>query len=141
MNEPCPALKSLDDEGRVIYIGSLSKTLFPGLRLGFMVAPKAVIAEARRVVGDGPTYITFDVDGLDPVYAPGTGTPEPGGLGWYETLALIRKIAEKKRIVGMDLVEFSKMDNSEAPAFLCSKLVYKTLAYIFEGETPKVRKG
>ena len=49
VNEPCPALKSLDDEGRVIYVGSLSKTLFPGLRLGFMVAPKAVIAEARAL--------------------------------------------------------------------------------------------
>jgi GntR family transcriptional regulator / MocR family aminotransferase len=49
VNEPCPALKSLDDEGRVIYIGSLSKTLFPGLRLGFMVAPKALIEEARAL--------------------------------------------------------------------------------------------
>jgi GntR family transcriptional regulator/MocR family aminotransferase len=49
VNEPCPALKSLDDDGRVIYVGSLSKTLFPGLRLGFMVAPKAVIAEARAL--------------------------------------------------------------------------------------------
>ncbi len=49
VNEPCPALKSLDDEGRVIYVGSLSKTLFPGLRLGFMVASKAVIAEARAL--------------------------------------------------------------------------------------------
>ena len=49
VNEPCPALKSLDDEGRVIYVGSLSKTLFPGLRLGFMVAPKAFIAEARAL--------------------------------------------------------------------------------------------
>lgn len=49
VNEPCPALKSLDDNGRVIYVGSLSKTLFPGLRLGFMVAPKAVIAEARAL--------------------------------------------------------------------------------------------
>ncbi len=49
VNEPCPALKSLDDDGRVIYVGSLSKTLFPGLRLGFMVAPKALIAEARAL--------------------------------------------------------------------------------------------
>jgi GntR family transcriptional regulator/MocR family aminotransferase len=49
VNEPCPALKSLDDDGRVIYVGSLSKTLFPGLRLGFMVGPKALIAEARAL--------------------------------------------------------------------------------------------
>lgn len=49
VNEPCPALKSLDDEGRVIYVGSLSKTLFPGLRLGFLVAPKELVAEARAL--------------------------------------------------------------------------------------------
>ncbi len=49
VNEPCPALKSLDDDGRVIYVGSLSKTLFPGLRLGFMVGPKDLIAEARAM--------------------------------------------------------------------------------------------
>lgn len=83
-------------------------------------------------------YLTIDIDGLDPSLVPTTGTPEPGGLGWYETLALIRKLATKKRIVGMDLVEFSKTDNSDAPAFLCAKLVYKTLAYIFQNETPKV---
>jgi GntR family transcriptional regulator / MocR family aminotransferase len=49
VNEPCPALKSLDDDGRVIYVGSLSKTMFPGLRLGFMVGPKELIAEARAL--------------------------------------------------------------------------------------------
>lgn len=83
-------------------------------------------------------YLTIDIDGLDPSIVPTTGTPEPGGLGWYETLALIRKLAEKKRVVGMDLVEFSKTENSDAPAFLCSKLIYKSLAYIFRDETPKI---
>ncbi|HNU07952.1 MAG TPA: agmatinase [Pyrinomonadaceae bacterium] len=83
-------------------------------------------------------YLTIDIDGLDPSLVPTTGTPEPGGLGWYETLELIRKVAERKRIVGMDLVEFSKTENSDAPAFLCAKLVYKTLSYIFRNETPKV---
>lgn len=83
-------------------------------------------------------YLTIDIDGLDPSIVPTTGTPEPGGLGWYETLTLIRKLAEKKRIVGMDLVEYSYFENYDSPAFLCSKLVYKSLAYIFRNETPKV---
>jgi agmatinase len=83
-------------------------------------------------------YLTIDIDGLDPSLVPTTGTPEPGGLGWYETLKLIRKVAEKKRIVGMDLVEFSKTSDSDAPAFLCAKLVYKSLAYAFKAETPKI---
>jgi agmatinase len=83
-------------------------------------------------------YLTIDIDGLDPSIVPTTGTPEPGGLGWYETLALIRKIAETRRIVGMDLVEYSYFENYDSPAFLCSKLVYKTLAYIFQNDVPKV---
>jgi agmatinase len=83
-------------------------------------------------------YLTIDIDGLDPSLVPTTGTPEPGGLGWYETLKLIRKVAEKKRIVGMDLVEFSKTSDSDAPAFLCAKIVYKSLAYAFKAETPKI---
>ena len=85
-------------------------------------------------------YLTIDIDGLDPSLVPTTGTPEPGGLGWYEVLTLIRRLAEKRRVVGMDLVEFAKTENSDAPAFLCAKLVYKTLAYIFQNETPKIRK-
>jgi len=83
-------------------------------------------------------YLTIDIDGLDPSIVPTTGTPEPGGLGWYETLTLIRKLAEKKRVVGMDLVEYSYVESYDSPAFLCSKLVYKSLAYIFKNETPKV---
>jgi len=83
-------------------------------------------------------YLTIDIDGLDPSLVPTTGTPEPGGLGWYETLALIRRTAERKRIVGMDLVEYSYVENNDSPAFLCAKLIYKSLSYIFSTQTPRV---
>ena len=83
-------------------------------------------------------YLTIDIDGLDPSIVPTTGTPEPGGLGWYETLKLIRKLAEKRRVVGMDLVEYSYFEEYDSPAFLCAKLVYKSLAYIFKNETTRV---
>jgi agmatinase len=85
-------------------------------------------------------YLTIDISGLDPSLVPYTGRPEPGGLGWYQTLTLIRKLAAKKRIVGMDLVEFSKVETkNKAPDLLCAKLIYKSLAYIFRDVTVKVR--
>ena len=84
-------------------------------------------------------YLTVDIDGLDPSLVAQTGTPEPGGLGWYETVGLIRTLARKRRVVGMDLTEYSYVEGQDASAFLCAKLIYKTLAFIFEGETPRVR--
>jgi agmatinase len=76
-------------------------------------------------------YLTIDIDGLDPSLVPSTGTPEPGGLMWYEVLALLRTLAKKRRVVGMDLVELCKSPMSNAPSFLAAKLIYKTLGYIF----------
>ena len=62
------------------------------------------LEEARRVVADGPTYLSFDIDSLDPVYAPGTGTPEPGGLSMIEALRILRGLSGLD-IVGADVVE------------------------------------
>lgn len=84
-------------------------------------------------------YLTIDVDGLDPSIVPHTGTPEPGGLSWYETIGLIRTLARKKRVVGMDLTEYAYVEGSDATAFLCAKLIYKSLGFIFESETTRVR--
>ncbi len=86
-------------------------------------------------------YLTIDIDGLDPSLVPTTGTPEPGGLGWYETLALLRRLGEKKNVVGMDLVEYSYVPSFDSPAFLCAKLVYKSLAYIFAKDLPRVARS
>jgi agmatinase len=86
-------------------------------------------------------YLTIDIDGLDPSLVSATGTPEPGGLGWYETLGLIRTLAKKRRVVGMDLTEYSYVEGQNASAFLCAKLIYKTLAFVFEKETKRVRSA
>jgi agmatinase len=67
-------------------------------------------------------YITIDVDGFDPAIMPATGTPEPGGLSWYEGLALLRKVIEKRNVVAWDIVELSPMGGNVAPNFLCAKL-------------------
>jgi agmatinase len=80
-----------------------------------------------------PVYLTIDVDGFDPAIMPATGTPEPGGLSWYEALALLRAVAAERTIVGVDLVELSPIPGMIAPNFLCAKLVYKILSYRFSG--------
>src|SRR3954471_3215845 len=79
-------------------------------------------------------YITIDVDGFDPAIMPATGTPEPGGLSWYEGLTLLRKVIEQRNVVGWDIVELSPMGGNVAPNFLCAKLIYKILAYRFGKE-------
>lgn len=76
-------------------------------------------------------YLTLDIDGLDPSLVPATGTPEPGGLLWYEVLALLRRLAEKRNVVGMDVVELCPSSENHAPEFLTAKLIYKALGYIF----------
>jgi agmatinase len=79
-------------------------------------------------------YITIDVDGLDPAIMPATGTPEPGGLSWYEALALLRKVIVRRTVVGCDIVELSPIPGNIAPNFLCAKLIYKILSYRFGKE-------
>ena len=79
----------------------------------------------------GPVYITIDVDGFDPAIMPATGTPEPGGLSWYEMLALLRSTIERRTVVAADVAELSPIPGLMAPNFLCAKLVYKILTYRF----------
>jgi N1-aminopropylagmatine ureohydrolase len=79
-------------------------------------------------------YITIDVDGFDPAIMPATGTPEPGGLTWYEGLALLRRVIERRRVVGFDVVELSPVPGLVAPNFMCAKLIYKILSYRFASE-------
>jgi len=79
-------------------------------------------------------YVTIDVDGFDPAIMPATGTPEPGGLSWYEALTLLRRVIERRKVVGCDIVELSPMGGNVAPNFLCAKLVYKILSYRFGAE-------
>jgi agmatinase len=79
-------------------------------------------------------YITIDCDGFDPAIMPAVGTPEPGGLSWYETLALLRRVIDSRRVVGCDLVELCPLPGNVAPNFLCAKLIYKILSYRFGSE-------
>ena len=87
---------------------------------------------------DSDVYLTIDVDGFDPSLIPTTGTPEPGGLLWYDVLSLIKTTAQKRRIIGMDVTELSTSPGNNSPSFLTAKLIYKSLGYIFSGLVPSV---
>jgi guanidinopropionase len=91
---------------------------------------KAIIEEARRVVGNGPTYISFDVDGLDPVYAPGTGTPEIGGITTLEAQRLLRGLGGLN-LVGGDVVEVAPpFDPSGNTALVGASIMFEILCLI-----------
>ena len=74
-------------------------------------------------------YITFDVDYFDPSIMPSTGTPEPNGFFWDETMKLLKLLSEKKNVVGFDVVELSPVKGNHFPDFMTAKLIYKMLNY------------
>lgn len=77
-------------------------------------------------------FITFDLDAFDPSIMPSTGTPEPGGLLWYETLDFLRRVFEQRNVVGFDIVELCPREEDKSSDFLAAKLYYKMLTYKFE---------
>lgn len=96
----------------------------------FRMGPDAVIAEARRVAGDGPTYLSFDVDGIDPAFTPGTGTPEIGGYTPAEAQKMLRGLRGID-FVGADVVEVSPpFDQSGNTALVAANLMFEILALL-----------
>lgn len=79
-------------------------------------------------------FITFDLDVLDPSIMPSTGTPEPSGLLWSETVEFLKKVFEEKNVVGFDMVELCPNPTNKAPDFLAAKLYYKLLSYKYDNE-------
>lgn len=79
-------------------------------------------------------YITFDLDAFDCSLMPSTGTPEPGGLGWWQALNFIKLVCEKRNVVGCDVVELCPSPHNKAPDFIAAKLVYKMLSYKFHNK-------
>jgi len=86
----------------------------------------------RKIIGNKKVYLTFDVDGLDSSLMPATGTPEPGGLFWDETIKIIKIAAQSSHIVGADINELSPIKGFNSYNFLAAKLAYKIIAYSFE---------
>ena len=80
-------------------------------------------------------FITFDLDAFDPSIMPSTGTPEPGGLLWYETLDFLKQVFKEKNVVGFDIVELCPNKKEKSSDFLAAKLYYKMLSYKFMDES------
>lgn len=79
----------------------------------------------------GNVYITIDLDVFDPAFLPSTGTPEPGGMRWYQVLQLCQMVMNKKTMVGFDIVELCPNEHNKSSDFLMAKLFYKLLSYNF----------
>jgi agmatinase len=124
--ELCPivqvGIRSMDvsekktmDEGRVFFASDIHNTN----------------KWAERVISvlSDNVYVTVDLDVFDPSIMPSTGIPEPGGLLWYDVLALLKGVIKEKNLVGFDVVELCPSKDNKAPDFLAAKLIYKILSY------------
>lgn len=137
----CAARRALEDVAHVIQLG-IRSVCEEEVRFARDHADRITIwtAEAMRRDGDRryvdalrqaiagrPVYLSIDVDGLDPSVIPATGTPEPGGIGWYDCLDIIRAVCQAGRLIAFDCVELCPAQGAQASAFAAAKLVYRTL--------------
>ena len=95
------------------------------------------LAEFKKIIKNKKVYLTFDVDGLDLSIMPATGTPEPGGLFWNETMNIIKIAAQSSDILGADVNELSPIKGFDSYNFLAAKLAYKIISYSFEFKKTK----
>ncbi len=124
MSDPDIWSFSHDQGMRVIYIEEF-----------YELGVEGVIAEARRVIGAGPAYVSFDVDGLDPVYAPGTGTPEVGGFSTLEAQIMLRGLSGMN-LIGGDVVEVSPpFDPSGNTALVGATMMFEILCLLAESRS------
>lgn len=136
-NHAC-ALYESSQLDRLIQVGirSMDKSELPFVPLNRCHYAHDLVRQTdwpTRVVeqcGD-KVYLTIDLDVFDPSIMPSTGTPEPGGLGWYEVLDLIKLLIREKQLIGFDIVELCPNKWNKAPNFLAAKLLYKLLSYRF----------
>ncbi len=121
--------------GSIYGAGDMAFAEESGMRVIYMEeftarGPEQVVQEARRVVGDGPTYISFDVDGLDPAFAPGTGTPEIGGMTTREAQEVVRGL-QGLDLVGGDVVEVAPpFDPSGNTALVGATFMFEILCLL-----------
>jgi agmatinase len=95
------------------------------------------INQAIASITTEKVFLTIDMDGFDPGFMPGVGTPEPGGLGWYEGLKFFRRLFQTKQVIGCDLMELAPVRGSVVSEFSTAKLAYKLMGYWGESQRKK----
>lgn len=136
-NHACPARRTLELGIPVTWVGirtvgseEIEFVRSQKLENRIFYAPnipiKKIISTLKQNV-----YISLDFDVFDPAIMPSVGTPQPGGLGWYEILQLIKEVAKKRKIIGADFMELAPFKNFVAPDVLAAKLVYKIINYMY----------
>ncbi len=136
-NHAC-ALHQASKDANLVQIGirsmDISEKEFLNKKKCFFAEDMALsdswITKSLSLLTDN-VYITIDLDVFDPSIMPATGTPEPGGMLWNPFIEYIKKVFERKNVVGFDIVEHAPLDGFKAPDFLVSKLYYKLLSYKF----------
>ena len=118
-------------ERRFLREQKLEGNVFWGWQIAEM-QNDAWMAQAVQRLG-GPVYITVDVDGLDPSVIPATGTPEPGGLSFWQVVKLVRKVAASQPIIGLDITELAPIKGFHAADFSAARLAYKMIGYALKG--------
>jgi len=84
----------------------------------------------------GPVYLTIDLDALDPAIMPAVGTPEPGGLTYYQVLTIMETLARRGPVIGLDLVELAPIPGHRVSDFTAARLLYKAISYIYGSRRP-----
>ena len=129
IEEVCPAVQ--------VGIRSMSREEFNRLDISRVFFEQDIFLRSdwiQKVVDllSHNVYVTIDPDVFDPSIMPSTGTPEPGGLDWHQVIRLLEEVAEKKHVVGFDVVELKPNRHNRAPDFIAAKLVFKFLSHIFK---------
>ncbi len=137
VKELCPAVQ--------VGIRSMGREELNGLDTARVFFARDILSEQgwmERVVEllSFNVYVTIDLDVFDPSIIPSTGTPEPGGLDWYQITGLLRKVAQERHVVGFDVVELMPNQYNKAPDFIAARLVFQFLSYIFKGRAMSVER-
>ena len=118
-------IRSVGSDERRYHDTGLVKTHLMHENLNFKKLERDILRELTDTV-----YLTIDVDGFDPSVMPGTGTPQPGGFGWYEAMKLFKAVCADKKVVGVDVMEVSPIKGSPITEFNTAKLIYRLMGYL-----------